>query len=476
MSSGKLFQRKKTLRRTLLLGPSTILLTSFLIILVIFNFSIQTFIKMNVSKRLDLEMKMCEDIFNSNDGAVLEIKEIDDISVVVPVEYVILDENYKVVSAIDTQLDPHHIKNMDIVGNKIRKNPELLKQKNMTIDFNDRRFVGKSKVFYGKLDDIFIVKASPGELSKPYTLVIFAEVTMMRRYILLVRNVLIGLMSLQGLIAIFLFYRMAGRIDNGFRSVKIYLESVGLKKPVDVDESSQSFVEFSQVIDTAKNMKQLIERSELAQIEFFQNTSHALRTPLMSIQGYAEGLKAGVVKDQDYALDVITNETEKISELIDKMNMISQMTTEKLDFQVYSLADLVEEWAENAEGMAISRGITMKIKKDPDVFVELDKNKMNIAVTNIITNGIRYAKSYVEIGWEVADGKVRIHISNDGVEIPAEIQPLIFKRFYKGEGGNTGIGLAVSKSVVEVHRGSIKVKSDPEITEFIVDLPQFCRS
>ena len=368
------------------------------------------------------------------------------------------------------------LKNMDIVGNKIRKNPELLKQKNMTIDFNDRRFVGKSKVFYGKLDDIFIVNASPGELSKPYTLVIFAEVTMMRRYILLVRNVLIGLMSLQGLIAIFLFYRMAGRIDNGFRSVKIYLESVGLKKPVDVDESSQSFVEFSQVIDTAKNMKQLIERSELAQIEFFQNTSHALRTPLMSIQGYAEGLKAGVVKDQDYALDVITNETEKISELIDKMNMISQMTTEKLDFQVYSLADLVEEWAENAEGMAISRGITMKIKKDPDVFVELDKNKMNIAVTNIITNGIRYAKSYVEIGWEVADGKVRIHISNDGVEIPAEIQPLIFKRFYKGEGGNTGIGLAVSKSVVEVHRGSIKVKSDPEITEFIVDLPQFCRS
>ena len=475
MNFGNFFRRKKTLRKTLLIGPSTILLTSFLIIFVIFNFSIHTFIKMNVSKRLDLEMKLCEEIFNSNEGAVLEIKEDDDISVVVPVEYVILDENYKVVSAIDTQLAPYQIKTMEIVGNNISKNPGVLKKKHMVIDIDGRRFVGRSKVFKGKLDDIFIVRSLPGESSKPYTLVIFAEVTMMHRYILLIRNILIGLMSLQGLVAIFLFYRMAGRIDKGFRSVKEYLESVGLKKPIHV-ETSQSFVEFSQVMDTARNMNKLIERSEMAQIEFFQNTSHALRTLLMSIQGYAEGLKTGVVKDKDYALDVITNETEKISELIDKMNMISQMSTEKLDFQVYNLSNIVEEWAEDSEGLAISKGIKLKIMAGPEAHVELDKDKMGIAITNIITNGIRYAKTYVEIRWEIVGDKIRIHISNDGEQIPIETQPLIFKRFYKGDGGNTGIGLAVSKSVVEVHSGSINVKSNPEITEFIVDLPQFCHS
>lgn len=473
MKLGKSFRSRKTLRRTLLLGPSTILLTSFLIIFVIFNFSIHTFIKMNVSKRLDLEMKICEESFNSNDGTVLDIKEDEDISVVVPLEYVILDENHDVVSAIDNKLAPYQVKSMETVGNYIKDHPKVLDREYVVADIDGRRFVGRSKVFHGKLDDIFIVKSQPGETSKPYTLVIFAEVTMIHHYIFLIRNILIGLMSLQGAIAIFLFYRMAGRIDKGFRSVKEYLEAVGHKKPIDV-EMPQTFVEFSQVIDTAKNMNKLIERNELAQIEFFQNTSHALRTPLMSIQGYAEGLKMGVVKDQDYALDVIVNETEKLSELLNKMNTISQMTTEKLNFQVYSVKDIVEEWAEDAEGAVISKGISLRIKDGPNAFLNIDKNKMNIAITNIITNGIRYAKSYVEIGWELSGVSVKIHISNDGMQIPIEIQPLIFKRFYKGEGGNTGIGLAVSKSVVEVHGGSIKVKSDPNITEFIVSLPQFC--
>ncbi len=100
-----------------------------------------------------------------------------------------------------------------------------------------------------------------------------------------------------------------------------------------------------------------------------------------------------------------------------------------------------------------------------------DEKLLERAVMNILSNALRYAETKIGILCDHTKKRIIIKIADDGHGISQEDKPHIFERFYKGKGGNTGIGLAITAEVIKKMGGSIQVQSSGSLTEFTLTLP-----
>lgn len=225
---------------------------------------------------------------------------------------------------------------------------------------------------------------------------------------------------------------------------------------------------------SVQHMSKRIDRAEQNQKTFFQNASHELRTPLMSIQGYAEGLDAGVVKNQKKAYEIIRKESDKMSRLVDEILFLSKMDTKTLHIEkeLFDCKELLYDTSWQIHSLAKQQGIviTHHLPAEP-VFIRASYELMERAVLNILTNALRYAKSAITLTCSVEKTNVRISIANDGEEIAAQDIPHVFDRFFKGEKGQFGIGLAITSDIMKEHNGSISVQSQTGETMFTMQIP-----
>lgn len=191
-----------------------------------------------------------------------------------------------------------------------------------------------------------------------------------------------------------------------------------------------------------------IERSQLIQKTFFENTSHELKTPLMTISGYAEGLEKGVVTDYEKTGRIINNQTKRMNSLIEDILYISKLESgvvtlnkEQLEVKSY-IQDILMPF----EGAILSRNLNLSLELD-DGTIYADPNQLEHAISNLITNAIKYAKSSIVITYT----NNQLSIWNDGGSISDEELEHIFDRFYTSKNGNTGIGLALVKEIINLH-------------------------
>ena len=214
--------------------------------------------------------------------------------------------------------------------------------------------------------------------------------------------------------------------------------------------------------------------SQKLQKLIFQNASHELRTPLMSIQGYAEGIATNVLKNHQSAAQVIITESKKMSELVDEMLYISRMDENPIreeDMTVIDLRQVIEYCREEVCVIGEKKGVVIIESLDGgNYFVKADEGQITKAISNVMSNGIRYAENKLAITASVGD-EITISIADDGKGISENDLPHIFDRFYKGEGGNFGIGLAITKDIIERHGGSITAENMEQGAKFTITLP-----
>lgn len=206
----------------------------------------------------------------------------------------------------------------------------------------------------------------------------------------------------------------------------------------------------------------------------FSNASHELKTPLMSIQGYAEGLQSGVVEDREKGIAIIVRETQKMVRLINDILLLSRMDAVDVPThqETFDLRELVLYCAGTIESAALQDGRALQLDVDENPILCCgDEAGMERAVLNLLSNALRYAKSVIAIQCRQEGAKAMLTITDDGPGIAPEDLPHIFERFYKGRGGNFGIGLAITQEVVEQHHGAIAVDSRPGRTAFCISLP-----
>ena len=216
-----------------------------------------------------------------------------------------------------------------------------------------------------------------------------------------------------------------------------------------------------------------IEKEAERQQTFFQNASHELKTPLMAIQGYAEGIQAGVM-DTASAAEVILAESDRMTELVDELLDISKidMGRQQLALSEMDVRELLYDSIRAVEPTAAAGGIAI-VPDFPEtpVMVSCDDTRLRRAVTNILSNGVRYARSELRLTCRTEKRHATIRIQDNGDGIAEADLPHIFDRFYMGKSGKSGIGLALTKEIIHLHKGTIRAYNGDGGAVFEITIP-----
>ena len=205
-----------------------------------------------------------------------------------------------------------------------------------------------------------------------------------------------------------------------------------------------------------------VERAHESQKWFFQNVSHELKTPMMAVQGCAEGIHTGVL-DPVGASGVILEETEQMSELVEELLALSRLESGQAnaEFHPTDVRELLYDCLRSTEQPAEQKNLRISLRFDETpVTVNCDEIQLRRAFTNIITNALRYAKEKIQIECKADRGKAVVRIRDDGEGIAPELLPHIFDRFFSTRKGGAGIGLALVKETVTLHRGNVRAAND----------------
>jgi len=236
-------------------------------------------------------------------------------------------------------------------------------------------------------------------------------------------------------------------------------------------------------------VRDITERKKVEKLknEFVSVVSHELRTPLTSIRGSLGLVLGGVVGDfSDKAknlLDIANNNCERLLHLINDILDIEKIESGKMNFHVVpvDIAKIVKESIVSNQMYGEKFGVKIALVESvSDVLVNVDPDRMLQAMANLISNAVKFSKQgdIVEVAIRVLNHKVRVSVSDYGSGIPAEFQSRVFQKFSqadttttRGKGG-TGLGLNITKSIIEKFGGTIDFVSEPQRkTTFYIDLP-----
>jgi PAS domain S-box-containing protein len=216
---------------------------------------------------------------------------------------------------------------------------------------------------------------------------------------------------------------------------------------------------------------------ERLQQEFLAMASHELRNPLGVIKGYAQLMRRRGTYDEQ-AVDGIVSQSDRLGRLIEDLLLASQIAAERLILRPEEL-DLVEEVRAAVEHQRVNRAAIHVEAPDEQLVVSADRLRLGQVLTNLLANAVKYAPPDTDIVVRAAraDDEARIEVVDRGVGIPPDALPRLFERFYRVAGTaervqGLGLGLYISRRIVEAHRGRISVVSEPgRGSTFIVCLP-----
>ncbi len=223
--------------------------------------------------------------------------------------------------------------------------------------------------------------------------------------------------------------------------------------------------EIAEIASAIDAMSGQLDKSDVAQKTFFQNASHELRTPLMSIRGYAEGIECSLFKDDREAGKIILQECARLSALVENILSLSRMDNQRqeVDVQKIDISAFLAGCLKRFEALAMQKDLLLTLSGDEGQFlVKADENLLSNIFNNLISNAIRYAKVKISVIIYENKGKIIVLVKNDGAPIAAADLEKIFLRFYKGTGGNFGIGLSVARACAEYMGGSLRALPSDE--------------
>ena len=224
-----------------------------------------------------------------------------------------------------------------------------------------------------------------------------------------------------------------------------------------------------------------------AHIDFVSTVSHELRTPLTSIKGFADTLlTSGSMlspEQQKRFLNIIKNQVDRLTRLVEDLLAVSKLESkkDKLIYRAIELPDFFENVIYNIQLKAQNHRINLEIIPNiPPVWADSDKFEQ--IVTNLVDNAIKYSKEGSEVNITAGflkenDNFIEIKVKDYGVGIPKEYLPKIFNKFSRidnpltRQAEGTGLGLYITKSLVENMGGTIEVESSEKGSTFSVSLP-----
>ena len=214
------------------------------------------------------------------------------------------------------------------------------------------------------------------------------------------------------------------------------------------------------------------QRTELDRMksDFIAIASHELRTPLGLILGHATFLREAIQPDQRAQMDIIVRSAMRLKEIIDSIANMDNVQRGMASVRAHSISikRVVEEVLDSFQLEVKAKRLSLRADTgQEDLLVEGDPAKIAIALSNMVKNAVTFTNpgGHIFIAAESIPGYVKVSVIDDGIGIPAKDLPHIFERFYQVEShltrkhGGMGLGLSVSKVMVELHGGRIWAES-----------------
>jgi PAS domain S-box-containing protein len=207
--------------------------------------------------------------------------------------------------------------------------------------------------------------------------------------------------------------------------------------------------------------------------DFLATLSHELRTPLNAILGYSRMLRSGVVERerQARALEIVERNASALSRMVADVLDVSRIVAGKvqLNVQLIDLPVVVQEAIATIRPAAEAKGVRLQTVMDPEAGpVQGDGDRLQQVIWNLLSNAVRFTSRHglVQVRLHRVDSNLEIVVSDTGSGIAPEFMPHVFERFRQADSrlsreyGGLGLGLAISRELVELHGGTIRAESD----------------
>ncbi len=287
-----------------------------------------------------------------------------------------------------------------------------------------------------------------------------------------------------GLIIVVVSVLYSGRIVLPMKEVA---GSIAMISSGDFNETMNlsGYTEAENIAENFNSMLSVLQNLEDARQEFVSNVSHELKTPITSVKVLAESL----IEQENVPVELYQEFMADINEELERMNKIINdlLTLVKMDknasevvISEININELLESIMKQLQPIADKRNIEIIFESVRPVTAQVDEVKLSMAFRNLIENAIKYNydSGWVRVSLNADHKFFYLKVSDSGVGIPEELQDSIFERFYRvdkarsRETGGNGLGLAITRNAVLLHRGSIKVHSvEQQGTTFAVRIP-----
>jgi two-component system sensor histidine kinase BaeS len=237
--------------------------------------------------------------------------------------------------------------------------------------------------------------------------------------------------------------------------------------------------ELGELAQAFNQMSADLARANQSRRQMTADIAHDLRNPLTVIGGYLESLQDGKLKPTPERFQVMQAEVQNLQSLVEDLRTLSLADAGELSLrrQFVSPEELLTQVAAAYRHQAEQQRINLKVEVEANLpEINIDLERMEQVLGNLIGNALRYTAEGGEISLSAnqVEGRLVVRVKDNGSGIPPEVLPHIFERSYRGDpsrrGNESGLGLAIAKSIVELHGGSIQAESDGTGSEFLITL------
>jgi len=248
-----------------------------------------------------------------------------------------------------------------------------------------------------------------------------------------------------------------------------------------VDIKSQD--ELGRLAASFNSMSADLEKADLSRKQMTADIAHDLRTPLSVLHGYTEAMSEGKLTGNPDVYRVMHQQARHLNYLIEDLRTLSLLDSDELNLQTHNIdpGRILIQTVEAFQPMAKEKDIDLSVTTEGNLpQVKLDPDRLTQILGNLLNNALQILPpgGSVRISTKVVEGSFAIQISDNGPGIHREDLPHIFNRFYRADKsrqsgeGSSGLGLAITKKLVEAQDGTVAVKSEPgQGTSFIITFP-----
>ncbi|MBE0337740.1 sensor histidine kinase [Paenibacillus sp. 23TSA30-6] len=308
---------------------------------------------------------------------------------------------------------------------------------------------------------LFTNEELPGQ---PFRIFVYSPLSSLRAlYVPLMRTTLLSIVA-SFVVILVIGLMVVSRLVRPLKRLKEAVGNYEPNQPQDSDFPQADKSEIGELIGTFHSMSTRIQQHHHGQIEFLQNVSHELKTPLMSIQGYVYAIQDQVVS-QDEGLSIIKVQSQRLIDMVEKLLQLSRLEAldEEWPVSLIDLKSMAEDAIHLLMPVAAERSVSLRVEGE-GLHVAVPAEQLFRMMLNLLQNAVRHTSTEVVIHLEAGTTPEVvwvIHVDDDGEGLTEEEAAEVFGRFYTGSNGVTGLGLAICRQIASRLNGELICTRSP---------------